>query len=577
MKACILKGVVPLGKRGPGFERTPMLKYKWSPCWALLLAHGAWAQTLPSAGGQMQQLPIVPMAPGALAPNELRSAPAPSNPVASTAMFKVHRLQVSGASVYPEADLLKLAGFEPGHDLSLQALQAMADRITQHYRKNGYLLARAYVPAQEIQEGVVTLSVLEGQYGQIKLNNTSSLNNEVPQEVLTGLNYGDVIASRPLEERLLLLSDIPGVRIQSTLIPGATLGLSDLVVSVSSGARFSGSIDADNAGNLYTGKNRVGATVQLNNPNHRGDLASLRVLTSGSGLGYARMAYQAPVGRGRLGVAYSDLSYQLGLDFASLGANGHAKTATLFGTYPLLRSRQSNMNVGMTLETKTFEDRLDVEPSIAKKSAQVAVATVYGDHRDGLGGGGLNTYSLAWSVGTIDIRTPAAQIRDANTARSEGHYNKLSLALARVQRIHPSVNLTASLRGQVASKNLDISEKMELGGMNGVRAYPEGEAYADEGYLLTLEARKQLDLLDATWGQMHVAAFADVGEVRLQHTPWSAGTQRRRLGGAGLGLYWTYSRDFAIKAFYARKLGHEDAISAPDKSGRLWVQAVKYF
>jgi hemolysin activation/secretion protein len=49
------------------------------------------------------------------------------------------------------------------------------------------------------------------------------------------------------------------------------------------------------------------------------------------------------------------------------------------------------------------------------------------------------------------------------------------------------------------------------------------------------------------------------------------------LSGAGLGAYWTKARDFSIKAFYAWKLGSEDALSAPDKSGRFWIQAVKYF
>jgi hemolysin activation/secretion protein len=49
------------------------------------------------------------------------------------------------------------------------------------------------------------------------------------------------------------------------------------------------------------------------------------------------------------------------------------------------------------------------------------------------------------------------------------------------------------------------------------------------------------------------------------------------LSGAGVGVYWTQSRDFAVKAFYARKLGSEAATSAPDRSGRFWVQGVKYF
>ena len=51
------------------------------------------------------------------------------------------------------------------------------------------------------------------------------------------------------------------------------------------------------------------------------------------------------------------------------------------------------------------------------------------------------------------------------------------------------VSLYAAINGQFASKNLDISEKMGLGGANGVRAYPEGEAYGDQGYVLNLEAR----------------------------------------------------------------------------------------
>ena len=42
-----------------------------------------------------------------------------------------------------------------------------------------------------------------------------------------------------------------------------------------------------------------------------------------------------------------------------------------------------------------------------------------------------------------------------------------------------TVSLFASVNGQLASKDLDSSEKMVLGGMYAVRAYPEGEAYAD--------------------------------------------------------------------------------------------------
>ena len=525
----------------------------------------------------MLQLPSLPKVPSVLAPTELKSPPSPPAALASGAPFKVNRLQVRGASLYPEADLVKVTGFEPGRDLNIPALQGMADRITQHYRQNGYLLARAYLPAQEIREGVLTLVVLEGQYGQIKVNNTSSLDNQVPKGVLEGLNYGDVIALGPLEERLLLLTDIPGVGIRSSLVPSSTLGMSDLVVDVLPAARVSGSVDADNAGNRYTGEERIGGTVNLNNPMGIGDLASLRILTSGHGLRYARAAYQVPMGRGRVGVAYGDLAYNLGREFADLKAHGHARIATLFGTYPLVRSRQSNLNVGLSLDAKSFQDRIDAEPSQIDKRAQVAVASLYGDRRDRWGGGGVSTYSLTLSAGSLDIRTPEALVRDAATSRTDGAFSKWGFAVSRLQRASPSISWFAGLSGQVASQNLDVSEKMELGGMNGVRAYHEGEAYADEGALLTLELRKQLDVSAQALGQVHLAAFIDAGAVKLHHQAWAAGEQRRQLGGAGVGVYWTQARDYSVKAFYARKLGREASTSAPDKSGRFWVQGVKYF
>lgn len=246
--------------------------------------------------------PCHPAAGGAFVALPQSSAPAVAAATALTATsFVGQRLSVSGASAFSEAELVRVAGFEPGRILVLSALYEMANQITEHYRQRGYLVAQVYLPAQEIQNGVVNMTVLEGQYGQVLLNNTSSLDDAVPRGLLSGLNYGDAIRVQPLQERLLLLSQVPGVQVQSTLVPGATLGLSDLVVTLEPGVLVSGSVDVDNAGNRYTGERRLGASVQLNNPSGQGDLATLRTLTAGAGLNYLRGAYQVPVGRGHVG------------------------------------------------------------------------------------------------------------------------------------------------------------------------------------------------------------------------------------------------------------------------------------
>ena len=76
--------------------------------------------------------------------------------------------------------------------------------------------------------------------------------------------------------------------------------------------------------------------------------------------------------------------------------------------------------------------------------------------------------------------------------RSNGHYDKLSVQAMRLQGVTHTLSLYAAISVQFASKNLDISEKMSLGGSTGVRAYPSGEANGDQGYVLNLELRQRL-------------------------------------------------------------------------------------
>lgn len=556
-----------------------MLNSRLLPFALLALSQTIFAQQAPLAGSQLQQIPPSPVP--QKAPPEIRiqqGVVQPATPGVNEAKILVKRMQVTGAQVYSEAALIAVTGFTPDSELSLSELRAMALKITEHYRKDGYFVAQAYLPAQDVKDNVINIAVLEGHYGKITLHNQTSLSDASANRLLSGLNSGDIIATEPLESRLLLLSDLPGVKVSSTLVPGASLGTSDLIVDVVPGQRVTGSIDADNAGNRYTGEYRVGATVNLNNLLGQGDVASLRVLTSGTGLNYARGSYQMQFGKLRAGVAYSKLGYALGREFAPLRAHGTADVASIFGSYPLIRSRNTNLNVGLAYDTKKFQDSVDLTSSVTDKRAQVLMASVYGDHRDALGGGGVTAYSLILSAGNINIQTPAALAADAVTARSNGSFSKLGFSGSRLQSLGGPFSLYAGINGQVASKNLDVSEKMELGGMNAVRAYPEGEAYADQGYVLTLEARMQLPKFSEQMrGQMQLIGFVDTGSVTINKNPWFAGSNTRNLSGAGVGITWAESNNFLVRAYYARKLGSEPAISAPDRAGRFWIQAVKYF
>lgn len=573
---------MPLSRCAPtprhSCQRHLVFKTKLLPFALLALSPSLFAQQPPSAGSQIQQIPPAPVPQKAAPTIRIQPSSAPATPASDAAKIVVSSLQVTGAQTYSEAELVALTGFSPGSELTLADLRSMALKITEHYRSKGYFVAQAYLPAQEIRNGAVIVVVVEGQYGKIAVRNQSNLSDTLVQRQLDGLNTGDPIAIAPLESRLLLLSDIPGVNVTSTLTPGASVGASDLIVDITPGKRVTGSIDADNGGNRYTGEYRLGATVNLNNAAGLGDVASLRVLTSGAGLNYARGSYQVQLGKATAGVAYSWLGYELGKEFSSLQANGTAKIASVYGSYPLIRSRNTNLYALLAFDHKTLQDRVDTTSSIVDRKAQVLMATLRGDHRDSLGRGGLTSYALTGTAGNIDIQTPSMRAFDAATAQSNGHFTKLGFSAMRLQSVTDSVSLYAGISGQIGSKNLDSSEKMQLGGMNGVRAYPEGEAYADQGYLLTLEARMQLPKLSEQMpGQLELVGFIDTGSVTLNKNPWTIGDNRRTLSGAGIGLNWSAYNNFVVRTSYARKLGSGTATSAPDKSGRFWIQAVKYF
>jgi hemolysin activation/secretion protein len=309
-----------------------------------------------------------------------------------------------------------------------------------------------------------------------------------------------------------------------------------------------------------------------------GDVVTLRALSSGSGLHYARVSYQIQHNKVKAGFAYSSLGYALGRDFASLQANGKANITSFYGSYPLIRSRNNNLYVQVAHDAKTFQDKLGTASTVTDKCAGVWMASLHGDFRDNFYGGGLSAYSFTLTSGNFEIQTPSVKSFDAATARSNGHFNKIGFSAMRLQNVTDSISFSALINGQFASKNLDVSEKMELGGMYAVRAYPEGEAFSDQGKVVNLEVRKELPkYFERLSGQLQLIGFVDTGSVTVNKNMWSSGQNNRTLSGAGAGINWSGADDFVVKAYYAFKLGGEVTASEPDSSGRFWIQAMKYF
>jgi hemolysin activation/secretion protein len=500
-------------------------------------------------------------------------------PAADTQAINVREIKLTGYQVYSESELLSKTGFISGSNLTLSDLRLMAQKIADFYHQNGYFAAQAFLPPQAIKDGVVRISVVVGEYGKITIHNQTRLSNQIANSLLSDIESGDLIESAPLETGLLLLSDVPGVRVNSVLSPGQISGTSDLDVELTPGPLVSGSIEGDNAGLPATGAFRLGGTININNLAGLGDVASLRVLSSGTGMTYGRASYQIQAGKATIGAAYTQINYALGKEYSDLGIHGSAKIASVYGSYPLIRSRATNLYAQLGFDSREYQDNVNIVGTTTNKHANVLMPGIYGDHRDSFGGGGLTNYGAVWSLGNLDIQTADARTFDNDTAKTNGQYNKLAFNGMRLQNVMDTpFSLYGAVNGQIASKNLNIWEKMELGGMYGVRAYPAGTAFGDQGYIINLETRYLLPFSsDSIPGRIHVLALYDTGTVNYNKNPWAPINNTVTLNGAGVGVTWSDPRNFTVKGYYAHKVGNSPSTVNASASGQFWIQGVKYF
>ena len=281
---------------------------------------------VPGAGSILQQTqPQLPPPPSPAGTGVAIEQPG-GTALPASAPFLVKLIEISGNTAFDTPTLHALVAAEEGTSLTLPQLGRIVARITDYYHSHGYQLARAIIPAQTIQAGVVRIQIIEARYGQIALDNHSCVVYPLLQATLGSLQSGQVISDPPLNRALLLLADIPGVAVTATLKPGELVGTSDLEVDTVATSALTGNVALDNDGNRYTGRTRLGGTVSLIDPAHHGDVLSLTGLTSGD-MNYGSLSYELLLnGQGtRLGGSYSALHYVLGDPLAALDGHGTAE------------------------------------------------------------------------------------------------------------------------------------------------------------------------------------------------------------------------------------------------------------
>lgn len=552
-----------------------------------LTSAGAFAQQRPDAGQLLQQSreplrlpppaePILPRPP----------EPKPALPVSPQLKVLVKQFIFTGNTIYSAEQLRTATKDYIGKELDFEGLNDAATSVRAYYRSRGYFLAQAYLPQQAIRNGVVQIGIIEGRIGEVEVDSKPGL--RIADSLLAGIvgshiQQGQIITETGLERPLLLINDLPGAQVTSEIRPSRTIGAADIRVNVDQVQdRFNGFVDADNHGNRFTGEYRIGTNLNWNTPLNYGDQATFRGFVTDEGMWYTRFAYLIPVGyRGtRVGASYSQFDYRLTKDFASLRANGEGEVKSIYAFHPILRTRNSNFIAQLSYEDKRLIDRVDSTGSVETRDISDWKIGAVGDFRDGLLSGGLNAYSVTYTLGNLGIFPSTVEAADvaATGHKTIGDFRKLNFDGRRLQRLSDNANFLLAFSGQRATKNLASAERMSLGGPNGVRAYPVGEATADDGIVVSGELRYIPAGMKLLGGDLNVSTFVDYGLAKINHDPLpSDGENYRELAGYGVGLSAGRDGDFIVRSSIAWRLTHSEPQSDTERSPRVWIQAVKWF
>jgi hemolysin activation/secretion protein len=528
-------------------------------CSTILSSSLAMAQSLPDAGALQQQMDRErqQQMPKRIAPDK-PAAPAAMKPAAGIAVT-VKQFRFAGNALISAEQLAPAVAPYLNRPLDFAQLQAAAAAVADTYRAAGWVV-NAYLPQQDIKDGIVTLHIIEAIFGKLKIEGAMSQRvapGQVEALFAAQQTPGTSLNADALDRALLLADDLPGVTVAGSLVAGAREGETDLILKSADEPHIVGEVGADNTGSRSTGDQRLTANLNLTSPFGLGDLASGNVIST-RGSSYGRFAYSIPVGTDgwRVGASASDLRYTL--IQAQYNGNtdwGTSRSTGLDASYPIIRSRLQNLYLNLNYDRKDF-DNLLTGGIASRYKIKVWSAALNGNLFDNLGGGGANSANLTLSSGQ----------REAGINTTEQNFTKLRYNLSRQQVITNDLSLYAALSGQQGEKNLDSSERFYLGGASGVRAYPASEAGGSSAYLTNLELRWKLP------EGLTLTGFVDSGAVRNYENSGS----HYALSGAGLTLAWQMPVGVNLKATWASRLGnnlHPADATESVKRDRFWLSA----
>ncbi len=380
--------------------------------------------------------------------------------------------------------------------ITIGQIQFIADKLTQFYRRQGYILAQAFLPPQKVTQGIVKIKIIEGKLGKV-----NALGNDYYDERIYTKYFdkhlNQAVNKYEMERLLLLINDFPGFGVTGSFKKGTAVGTSDLQLLVQSEERLSGFLRYDNYGSEFTGDRRVLLGLTANGLLGQVNQLNVQLLKTYSpeesdyyAIHFEQLVFDEAT---YVGASYNTNDYNIGRSLQSLGIKGESKFGEIYLRRAFIKSREKNLYVRFALSTKEASSDSETGEQLAKDELTVLSAQLIFDGIDERFNG-INIADITYSRGLGDILGAMKGSGDENAGRrggsgqyAGGDFDKWNLNIARVQSLPYEQSIIFKLNTQYSDDLLTSLEQFQLGGPNSVRAYPVSEYLSDKGYLLSVE------------------------------------------------------------------------------------------
>ena len=484
--------------------------------------------------------------------------------------------------------------------MTIGQMQQIATAVTEYYRSAGFILAQAFIPAQEVVDGIVTIEVLEGTLGNVLAEGNKKFSDAVLAKPFEQLIDSPVTAES-IESAILTVSDYPGLSVFGVFQPGREVGETDLTLRVQDEKPFAATARFDNHGTRFTGERRAFADFTWNNPLGQGDHLTATLLKQyrPKNSVFGSIEYEVPIGPPgmSIGGSYQHNPFRVGAELDQANLSGESKIGKIFVRRTLKRSRQTNINgrLGWKRGNSITKQNL---AEISKDNISAIEGEVTFDNIDtenraiNLGSVGF-TMGLGDGLGGDDDGTASA--RNANAAEvdpgrvggsgkvASNDFAKFNASYSRLQLLGENQSLLVRLEGQYSNNLLTSLEQYSIGGPSSVRAFNISEKLFDSAFFSSaewtvnapgfadVEAFKGL-----TWGEvLRVSFFSDFA-WGYKNDPATGEEANSGLSGYGGAVTFNVPGQFIGRVQLARPLGKK-VPSGDDKGSKWWFDFTYLF